>query len=128
MVFLSEIGDVTRFKNRRQIGAYLGLVPSANETGMTDDRKGHITRQGSARLRKVLCQAAWNRIRSDECEKPFYDRIKAKNPKRKKKAVVAVMRRLGIRMWHAALDALTEHARTTPARRERTERLQLQVR
>ncbi len=32
----------------RQLGAYLGLTPSSNESGEANDRKGHITRQGSA--------------------------------------------------------------------------------
>jgi hypothetical protein len=69
LVFLSELGDRQRFANRRQLGAYLGLVPSSYETGKTHDRKGHITRQGSFRVRKVLCQASWARVRHDPQEK-----------------------------------------------------------
>lgn len=114
LVFLTEIGDVTRFKNRRQLAAYLGVVPAAQESGERKDCKGHITRQGSARLRNSLCQAAWNRVKSDPHEKAIYARIKAKNPQAKKKAVVAAMRRLGIRMWHAALNARAEERRGTP--------------
>lgn len=102
LVFLTEMGDLRRFRNRRQIGAYLGLVPSTYESGEADDRKGRITRQGPSRVRMVLCQAAWNRVRSDPNEREFYERIASRNPKRKKKALVAVMRRLAIRMWHAA--------------------------
>lgn len=105
LVFLVEMGDVKRFRNRRQVGSYMGLVPSSDETGERSDCKGHITRQGSARIRKALCQCAWVRLRCDPAEKEFYERLKAKNPKRKKVAVVAVMRRLAIRMWHAAVAA-----------------------
>jgi len=105
MVFLSEIGDLHRFANRRQIAAYLGLVPSSQESGEARDRKGHITRQGSSRVRKVLCQATWSRVRCDAQEKAAYERIKAKNPKHKKIAVVASMRRLAVRMWHCGLAA-----------------------
>lgn len=105
MVFLTEFGVMNRFKNRKQIGAYLGLVPSIYETGATNDRKGHITREGSSRVRRVLCQAAWSRVRYNEKEKEVYQRIVARNPKHKKIAVVASMRRLGILMWHIALDA-----------------------
>jgi transposase len=100
MVFLTEIGDPTRFRNRRQIGAYLGLTPSSHESGECDDRKGHITHQGPARVRYVLTQAVWNRVRFDPQEKVVYDRIAGKNPKHKKIAVVAAMRRLAIKMWH----------------------------
>jgi len=101
MVFLTEMGDMDRFSNRRQIGAYLGLNPSSHETGENSDRKGHITRQGSERVRKVLCQAAWCRSSSDQA----YERIAAKHPKKKKLALVAVMRRTAIEMWHVARDA-----------------------
>jgi len=105
MVFLTEIGDLHRFANRRQIAAYLGLVPSSQESGEARDRKGHITRQGSSRVRKVLCQATWSRVRCDAQEKAAYERIKAKNPQHKKIAVVASMRRLAVRMWHCGLAA-----------------------
>jgi transposase len=105
IVFLTELGDLSRFVNRRQIAAYLGLAPSSHESGEQNDRKGHISHQGSARVRKVLCQATWSRVRCDEEEKAVYDRIKAKNPKKKKIAVVASMRRLAVCMWHRGRDA-----------------------
>ncbi len=100
LVFLAEMGDLGRFANRRQIAAYLGLAPTSNESGEASDRKGHITHQGSSRVRKMLCQATWARVRWDEAEKAVYDRIKAKNRKHAKIAVVASMRRLSIRLWH----------------------------
>ena len=106
MVFLTEIGDVKRFTSRQQVGSYLGLTPSSFESGETDDCKGHITRQGPGRVRKVLNQAVWSRIRTDQQAKAKYERIAEKNPKHKKKAVVALMRELGIAMWHKAVDAL----------------------
>lgn len=105
MVFLVELGDARRFKNRRQMGSFTGLVPSSNESGETNDRKGHITRQGCGFMRRILCQCVWARIRSDPQEQAVYERISAKNPKHKKIAVVAVMRRLAIRMWHESLKA-----------------------
>lgn len=105
LVFLVEMGTLTRFRNRRQVGSFVGLAPSCKESGETNDRKGHITHQGPARLRHVLCQAVWNRVRLDPEEKAVYERIVARNPKHKKIAVVAAMRRLAIRMWHTAMAA-----------------------
>ena len=105
LVFLVEMGRLTRFRNRRQVGSFVGLAPSSKESGETDDRKGHITHQGPARLRYVLCQAVWNRVRFDPHEKAVYERIVARNPKHKKIAAVAAMRRLAIRMWHVAKGA-----------------------
>lgn len=105
MAYLTEMGDLSRFNNRRQIGAFLGLVPSSAESGKKNNRKGHITHQGSARVRKVLCQACRSRVRTDPHEKKVYDRIVERNPKHKNIAVVASMRRLAIKMWHLGLTA-----------------------
>jgi transposase len=104
MVFLTEMGDLSRFSNRRQVGAYLGLVPSSHDSGESE-HKGHITREGSSRLRRVLCQATWSRVKHDAAESVVYKRLVQRNPKHKKIAVVAVMRRLGILMWHVGLAA-----------------------
>ena len=104
MVFLTEMGRMGRFQNRRQVAAYMGVAPSSHETGEGAERKGHITRQGSPRLRKVLCQAAWARVRSDRAEGRWYKRVvdNGNAKKRKKLALVGVMRRLAILMWHEA--------------------------
>lgn len=106
MTFLTEMGDLLRFHNRREIAAYLGLCPSCHESGETNDRKGRITRQGPARLRKVLCQAAWVSIGKGNCEqaRETYHRVRQNQKHRTKKALVALMRKLAIRMWHVALD------------------------
>ena len=104
MVFLTELGDPERFGNRRQVAAYFGLVPSSNETGKRDDCKGPITHQGSPRVRWVICQAYHAEARTDPQEKARYERQVQRNPKRKKIAVVAGMRRKVIRLWHVALN------------------------
>ena len=103
MTFLTEMGDLTRFHNRREVGAYLGLCPSSFESGEKNDRKGRITRQGPARLRKVLCQAAWVSVIRCEEAAGTYHRIRQNQKHRAKKALVAMMRKLGIKMWHVAL-------------------------
>jgi transposase len=105
MTFLTELGDLARFANRRQLAAYLGLAPSAFESGERNDRKGHITRQGPARVRHMLCQAAWAALRCSPEWRQTYERIKRGSPKRSKVAIVAVMRQLGITMWHTARSA-----------------------
>ena len=104
LTFLTEMGDLTRFSNRRQVAAYLGLCPSSSESGESNNRKGHITRQGPGRLRKVLCQASWAAIRHDPAIHKRWERLTGGKAGRGKKAVVAIMRQLGIRMWHVALS------------------------
>ena len=104
MTFLTELGDVHRFQNRRQLANYLGLTPSSHESGACEDRKGHITRQGPPRIRKMLNQAAWTRLRLDpEVEKEFAGMAARIGSK---KAIVAQMRKLGIYLWHRAIEAM----------------------
>jgi transposase len=104
MTFLTEMGDLNRFHNRREVAAYLGLCPASYESGNTDDRKGRITRQGPARLRKVLCQAAWVSVQRCEIAGATYHRIRQGQQKRTKKALVALMRKLAIKMWHQGMS------------------------
>jgi len=116
MTFLTELGDLRRFSSRRAVGSYLGLTPSSRESGECADRKGHITHQGPSRVRKVLCQAVWSRLACVPEEYLAYQRLVKKNPKKKKIAVVARMRHLAVRMWHAGLEVMeTDGSRSAVA-------------
>ena len=103
MTFLVELGDVRRFRNRRQVASYLGLVPTSYESGEDDDHKGPITHLGPARVRKVLNQAAWTLVRKDAVWKDRYGPLAARRGA--PKAIVAIMRKLGIELWHRAQAA-----------------------
>jgi transposase len=105
MVFLTELGDLRRFPNRRTVKSYVGLAPSSNESGDVKDRKGRITRTGPSRLRAVLNQAVWARIKHDPIERRWYDTYVATHGGLKKKAACACMSRLVVVMWHRALGA-----------------------
>jgi len=105
MVFLTELGDLSRFKNRRQLASYLGLTPTSNESGEVTDRKGHISRCGPSRVRWALNQAAWSHIRHTPEAKAAFDRIGKGKKKLNRIAQTACVRRLAVRMWHIALDA-----------------------
>lgn len=100
MTFSTEIGYAGRFGRGRQMGKFSGLTPTSHESGEQSDHKGHISRQGPPRLRKMLCQASWIHIRHDKDAREFYMRLVDRNPKKKKIAIVAVMRRLAVRLWH----------------------------
>jgi len=104
MVFLTELGDLRRFPNRRTVAAHLGLAPSSDSSGETV-RNGHITRQGPGRVRKVLCQAVWSMLLHDEATRVKRGRIAGGKEKGRKIATVALMRQLAVRMWHRALAA-----------------------
>jgi transposase len=58
------VGRAERFQCGKQIGSYLGLVPSEESSG--DRRRlGHITKQGNLLLRFLLVEAAQVTVRSD---------------------------------------------------------------
>lgn len=103
MTFLLEIGDANRFRNRQQVGCYLGLVPSSDESGEANNRKGHITHLGPARVRKVLHQAAWTLVRHDPRWREWYTAVAARRGPLK--AITGVARRLGIELWRRAKSA-----------------------
>jgi len=100
MVYRTEIGYAGRFGRGRQVGKFVGLTPTSYESGEQTDRKGHISRQGPPRLRKMLCQASWSQVCHDASAKRIYQQLVWRNPKKKKIAIVAVMRRLAVRLWH----------------------------
>lgn len=59
MTFITELHGFERFRNPRQLMAYLGLVPS--EYSSAGRRiQGSITKCGNSHVRRVLVEAAWN--------------------------------------------------------------------
>lgn len=112
LTYRTEMGYAGRFGRGRHVGKFVGLTPTSHESGQQNDRKGHISRQGPPRLRKVLCQAAWVHVRHDAYSREVYQRLVLKNPKKKKIALVAVMRRLAVRLWHRMREAELQVAAT----------------
>ena len=90
-VLSNELGDMKDFTNERQIFSFTGLTPREFSSG--DNRRlGHISRQGSSRLRGTLVEAAWRAIRKDPALNE--DFIRLTNKAGKKRAIVAIARRL----------------------------------
>jgi transposase len=95
-----EWGDVSRFKRKEEFAAFLGLIPGEYSSG-EQDHKGHITKQGNRQVRSWLIECAWVAIRMDPVLLEKFNRI-AKDGmgkmKYKKKAIVAVARKLAMRL------------------------------
>ena len=96
---LARIGDWRELKNIRQLGGFLGLVPTEHSTGERTDR-GSITRTGDERLRSKLIQASWSAIRQDGELREFYRTVCRKHPRAiaSRVAIVAVARKLSVRI------------------------------
>jgi transposase len=102
-VLLMEMGDPRRFANRKKLASFFGLTPIRHDSGKKVDRLGHITRMGSPHARKVLNQAAWAFLRSHERWKAWFKQVSARRGKMR--AIVALMRKLSIILWHEAAAA-----------------------
>jgi len=94
--FTLEWGDLTRFPSGRHFASYVGLTSSEHSTGETVHR-GHITGQGSGKVRGWLIQCAWRAVKLDPVLLDKYLRV-WRNSGSKKKAIVAVARKLVVRM------------------------------
>lgn len=82
------LDDPDRFPNSKAVGRYFGLVPSQKQSGRTN-RLGHITREGSATVRRFLTEAAWQAVRRSPTVRAFYERVRRGDPERNKIAIVA---------------------------------------
>jgi len=102
-VLTREILDWRRFTNRRQVASLTGMCPGVRASG-NKSRNGPITKHGNRRLRTALIELAWRCVRFQPDYPPLQKwRPVLANPKAtgaaKKKAIVAVGRRLAIDLW-----------------------------
>ncbi len=100
---VAYIDDPHRFKNGNQVGAYVGLVPRQYQSGKTD-RYGRITKRGPRLLRTLLVECAWCSLQYNEWARETYDRIHHGTQARKKKAAVALARKILIVAWAMMRD------------------------
>ena len=102
---LTELGDMSRFSNEGKLFCFTGLTPSEYSSG-EHIRRGHITRQGAPRLRRLLVEIAWRAIKKDPALHEVYSRISGRRGA--KIAIVAIARKLVGRM-RACLQSGTEY-------------------
>ena len=75
---IAEIGDTRRFRNRRAITAFAGLDAPPYQSGQLDVSSRHISKRGSAALRKVLFQITEVYILNKPEDEPVYQFIDKK--------------------------------------------------
>lgn len=75
---MAEIGDTRRFRNRRAITAFAGLDAPPYQSGQLDVTSRHISKRGSAALRKVLFQITEIFILNKPEDEPVYQFIDKK--------------------------------------------------
>jgi transposase len=96
LAFVLIIGTPERFQCGKQIGSYVGLIPSENSSA-GHQRLGHITKQGSSLLRFLLVEAAQAAARCDTDWRRRYLHLAMR--RQRSIAKVAMARRLGVRLY-----------------------------
>lgn len=92
------IGEVGRFPSHRHLVGYLGLDPKVRQSGEREARTGHISRQGQAHARALLCEAANAAVRVPGPLRAFFGRLRARRGFGV--ALVATARKLAVIAWH----------------------------
>jgi transposase len=96
--FVNAIREPGRFKSARQVGAYLGLVPSLYQSGDTH-RKGSITKHGNRQARYAMTLAANALLRSKRDSDLKRWGLALVKTSGRKKAIVALARKLAGVLW-----------------------------
>ncbi len=89
------------FANRRQVGSYLGMTPSAYDSGESRRSQG-ISKAGNSLVRGVMIQVAWLWIKHQpetELTKWFHRRTKDQSKRVRRIMIVGLARKLAIALW-----------------------------
>ncbi len=90
--FLAEVGPIERYRDARQVAAYIGLSPAEHQSG---EMRGHtrLSKMGNPRLRRALYMPAIVAKRHNRPIKLFCERLLARG-KAPKAVIGAAMRKL----------------------------------
>ncbi len=103
VAYVLTLDHPDRFAQSRSVGPYLGLVPRLDQSGRTA-RLGHITKEGDPLLRSLLVQCAQQILGpfGEDCDlRRFGLRLWERGGSHgKKRAVVAVARKLAVLLHH----------------------------
>ena len=90
-----------RFANRRQLGSYLGLTPSAYDSGSTTRCQG-ISKAGNSFARRVMIEVAWlwRKYQPNSALAKWYEeRAAGQSPRIRRIMLVALARKLIVALW-----------------------------
>jgi len=102
----TELFAWRHFRNRRELGAVLGLVPTPYQSGTSHHEQG-ISRAGNARLRGLAVELAWLWLRHQpqSALSDWYRRRFARGgPRLRRIGIVALARKLVIALWRFVQD------------------------
>jgi transposase len=103
LAYVLTLEEPSRFEKSRSVGAYVGLTPKRDQSGQTD-KQLHISRAGNGYLRQLLVTSSHyilGPFGPDSDLRRYGLRIAERGGKNaKKRAVVAVARKLAVLLHH----------------------------
>ena len=110
--FVLTLGSPERFRDSRDVGAYLGMTPKRKQSGERDPQLG-ISKAGDGTLRRLLVQCAHHilgHFGKDSALRQWGQKLAARGgPNANKRAIVAVARKLSVilhKLWRTGEDYL----------------------
>ncbi|HEX5049212.1 MAG TPA: IS110 family transposase [Gammaproteobacteria bacterium] len=97
----SEVFGWRQFRNRREVGAMAGLVPTPYDSGESQREQG-ISKAGNKRVRRVLVELAWQwlRYQPESASSQWFRQRFAQGKRSRRLGIVALARRLLVELWH----------------------------
>jgi transposase len=100
-VLASELFGWRQFRNRREVGAILGLTPTPYSSGNNEREQG-ISKAGNARARSMLVELAWLWLRyqpESALSQWFNTRFSSGGKRMRRIGIIALARRLAVALW-----------------------------
>lgn len=93
MIFLTELMDMSRFKNLNNLASFVGLVPGEHSSGADDDvNVTGITPRGNRYLRGIIVECAWIAVKKDPALLICYSKLTKRMTGQK--AIVRIAKKL----------------------------------
>jgi transposase len=107
-----------QFANRRQVASYIGLAPSAYDSGESRRSQG-ISKAGNSLVRAVMIQTAWLWLKhqpQSALTQWFHHRTQGQSKRMRCVMIVALARKLAVALWRYLELGLIPHGATLSAK------------
>ncbi len=107
-----------QFANRRQVASYLGVTPSAYDSGESRRSQG-ISKAGNSLVRTVMIQTAWLWLRhqpNSALSQWFHRRTEGQSKRMRCVMIVALARKLAVALWRYLEHGLIPEGATLSAK------------
>lgn len=101
ITFLSEIGNISRFKSLDKLCSFIGLIPSTFSSG-EKEIVGNITRRSNRQLRSSIVEAGWVAIRHDPALTLKYNELRSRMEPNE--AIIRIAKKLLNRIRYVLLN------------------------